>query len=151
MQHSLGKLNICTTSRKNCSAATIFSVGSPTGVNVPCGKSDECERWKLHSVDDSSAGAQSGIDAGMEVFYSALTRTINRSFTRKSPPLPTVAAACALEGTRLEYNAIIAPNFNAYTSVTLVWDKEHQVSMSKRLFPMNKLCRYSSCHPPLHS
>ncbi len=107
MQHSMGKLNSCTTSRINCSAATIFSAGSQPGVNVPCGKSDECKCRKLHSVDDSVAGAQSGIDAGMEVFSSAPTRTISRSFTRKSPPLPSFAVTGTVESAWLGYYGIV--------------------------------------------
>lgn len=60
-------------------------------------------------VDDSSAGAQSGIDAGMEVFYFCADPH-NKPIVH--PKVTTFyragAAACALECTQLEYNAIIA-------------------------------------------
>ncbi len=89
MQHSLGKLNMLhyfpeklfsgyDIQRWKPDPALMFHAAKAMNVNV--------ENCIL--VDDSSAGAQSGIDAGMEVFTSALTRTISRSFTRKSPPLP---------------------------------------------------------------
>lgn len=89
MQHSLGKLNMLhyfpeklfsgyDIQRWKPDPALMFHAAKAMNVNV--------ENCIL--VDDSSAGAQSGIDAGMECFTSALTRTINRSFTRKSPPLP---------------------------------------------------------------
>ncbi|MFO6483714.1 HAD-IA family hydrolase [Escherichia coli] len=58
--------------------ASMFNAAKAMNVNV--------ENCIL--VDDSVAGAQSGIDAGMEVFYFCANRTISRSFTRNLPPLP---------------------------------------------------------------
>ncbi len=89
MQHSLGKLNMLhyfpeklfsgyDIQRWKPDPALMFHAAKAMNVNV--------ENCIL--VDDSSAGAQSGIDAEWKCFTSALTRTINRSFTRKSPPLP---------------------------------------------------------------
>ncbi len=59
-------------------------------------------------VDDSSAGAQSGIDAGMEVFYFCADPHNKPIVHPKVTTFTELAAACALEGTQLEYNAIIA-------------------------------------------
>lgn len=109
MQHSLGKLNMLhyfpeklfsgyDIQRWKPDPALMFHAAKAMNVNV--------ENCIL--VDDSSAGAQSGIDAGMEVFYFCADPHNKTDRSPESHHLyPSFAITGTVEGAWLGYYGIV--------------------------------------------
>ncbi len=112
MQHSLGKLNMLhhfpeklfsgyDIQRWKPDPALMFHAAKAMNVNV--------ENCIL--VDDSSAGAQSGIDAGMEVFYFCADPHNKPIRSSKSDDLyRSGATASVVEGARVGYYSLSLPS-----------------------------------------
>ncbi len=112
MQHSLGKLEMLhhfpeklfsgyDIQRWKPDPALMFHAAKAMNVNVA----------NCILVDDSSAGAQSGIDAGMEVFLLLRRSAQQTNRSSKSDDLhQSGAAARIVEGSRVEYYSLKKPD-----------------------------------------